>query len=235
MGKPPSPSPRPYSDDPDALSLHTTEGEPSYDSPADEDVPDTGDSLLPSYDDAVTTTPNSGAYYVQAGELDYAGKFLTGVTTPESHFAYTSKRIGQKRTTIGNEVISIRDERSDADPAFLEEWVRIMAKYPPSPYIHVSGTHQETKRDKDGKSKSETVTDFRLMINMQNYLWPNFIPGTFTSTKLVTSEPGHKTYRGTILKKRQEGAKGDLEVGHDKPSLKEWCHRYCARATGTKV
>jgi hypothetical protein len=235
MGKPPSPSPRPYQDDPDALSLHTTVGEPSYADPADEDVPDTGDALLPSYDDAITTTPNTGAHYTLSAELNFEGEFHTGVTTPESHYAYTSKRIGQKRTTIGNEVVDVQDTRSDADPAFLEEWIRLMAKYPPSPYIHITGTHRETKRDNDGKSKREEVTDFRIMINMQNYLWPNFIPGVFTSTKLETIEPGQKTYRGTVLKKRQKGTQGDIEVGHHKPTLKEWCHRYCAKATGTKV
>ncbi|RGP69621.1 hypothetical protein FSPOR_4726 [Fusarium sporotrichioides] len=237
MGKPSSPSPRPYQDDPDALSMHTTEGEPSYVDPADEDIPDTGDPLLPSYNDAITTDTraNTGSHYTQAAVLNFEGEFFTGVTTPEGHFAYTSKRIGKKRTTIGNEVVDVQDERSDADPGFLEEWVTMMSRYPPSPYIHIIGTHQETRRDKDGKSKREEVTDFRIMINMQNYLWPNFVPGVFTHTKLETAEPGQKTYRGTVLKKRQKGSKGDIEVGQHKPSLKEWCHRYCAKATGTKI
>lgn len=239
MGKPPSPGPRPYSDDPDAVSLHTTVGEPSYADALDEDVLDTGDALLPSYDDAVTetivNTPAPNLPVGAGGILNYEGEFLTGVTTPDSHFAFNSKRAFQKRTTIGNEVVHVQDTRSDADPQFLEEWVRLMAKYPPSPYIHITGTHSESKRDNDGKTKREEVTDFKIMVNLQNYLWPNFVPNTFHSTKLTTAEPGQKTYRGTVLKKRQKGAKGDIEVGHDKPSLKEWCHRYCAKATGTKV
>ncbi|RGP79898.1 hypothetical protein FLONG3_1969 [Fusarium longipes] len=235
MGKPPSPSPRPYQDDPDALSLHTTVGEPSYADTLDEDVLDTGDPLLPSYDDAVNTAPTPDDGITLGGELNFEGTFFTGVTTPDSHFAYTSKRIGKKRTTIGNEVVDVQDTRSDADPEFLDGWVRMMAKHPPTPYIHITGTHKETKRDSDGKSKREEVTDFRIMVNMQNYLWPNFNVGVLTSTKLETVEPGQKTYRGTVLKKRQKGTKGGIEVGHAKPSLKEWCHRYCAKATGTKV
>ncbi|KAM0372084.1 hypothetical protein ACHAO7_008449 [Fusarium culmorum] len=240
MGKPPSPSP-PYRDDPDALSLHTTLGEPSYLDPVDEDIPDTGDPLLPSYDDAITedthtnTNTNTPPHFSDAVLLNFEGEFFTGVTKPEGHYAYTSKRIGKKRTTIGDEVVHLQDARSDADPDFLQEWVTMMAKHPPTPYIHITGTHQETRRDKDGKSKRDEVTDFRIMINMQNYLWPNFSPGNYTTTTLETAEPGQKTYRGTVLKKRQEGSKGDIEVGQDKPSLKEWCHRYCAKATGTKV
>ncbi|KAM0492330.1 hypothetical protein ACHAP8_010017 [Fusarium lateritium] len=237
MGKPPSPSPRPYQDDPDALSMHTTMGESSYVDPIDEDIPDTEDPLLPSYNDAITedTHMNTPAHFTEAAVLNFEGEFYTGVTTPEGHFSYTSKRIGKKRTTIGNEVVDVQDARSDADPQFLQEWVTMMAKYPPTPYIHITGTHQETKRDNDGKSKRQEVTDFRIMVNMQNYLWPNFVPGNYTSTKLETAEPGQKTYRGTVLKKRQKGSKGDIEVGQDKPSLKEWCHRYCAKATGTKI
>jgi hypothetical protein len=237
MGKPPSPGPRPYSDDPDAVSLHTTVGEPSYADAVDEDVLDAGDALLPSYDDAVTeglsNTPAPSAPVGAA--IQNEEEFLLGITSVESHFAFTSKRAFQKRTTIGNEVVYVQVPRSDADPQFLENWVRFMAKYPPSPYIHITGTHSESKRDNDGKTKREQVTDFRIMINLQNYLWPNFEFQNYNSTKLTTVEPGQKTYRGTVLKKRQKGAKGDLEVGHYKPSLKEWCHRYCAKATGTKV
>jgi hypothetical protein len=226
MGKPPSPSPRPYQDDPDALSLHTTVGESSYVDPADEDIPDTGDPLLPSYDDAITEdnhTNNAPPHFTEATVLNFEGEFLTGVTNPENHWESFSKRV------------DVQDARSDADPEFLEEWVNMMARYPPTPYIDIRGTHQEMKRDNNGKDKRETVTDFRIMVNMQNYLWPNFVPGNFTTTKLETAEPGQKTYRGTVLKKREKGSKGGIEVGQNKPTLKEWCHRYCAKAHGTKI
>ncbi|KAM0444921.1 hypothetical protein ACHAQK_002454 [Fusarium lateritium] len=235
MGGPPSP--RPFKDDPDALSMHTTAGESSYHAEqiADHDL-DNADAPPPAYDEA-TTTDSESAPILQSQPLNiHSEEYQTGTTTnPECHFASTSKRIGKKRTTIGNEVIPLQDVRSDADPGYLEEWIRIMARFPPSPYIHITGTHRETRRDKDGKSKVEEVTDFRIMVSLQNYLWPNFIRGVLGATSLATAESGEKTYRGTVFKTRQDGVKGDIEVGHTKPTLKEWCHRYCAKATGTKV
>lgn len=234
MGGPPSP--RPFKDDPDALSMHTTAGESSYHAEpiADDDL-DNADVPPPAYDDPTTTNSESAPALPRQPINDHYEQYKIGVSDPECHFASTSKRIGQKRTTIGNEVLSLQEPRSDADPAYLEEWVRMLARYPPSPYIHITGTHKETRRDKDGKSKVDEVTDFRIMVSLRNYLWPNFIPGVFSGTSLVTAESGEKTYRGTVFKTRQEGVKGDIEVGHTKPTLKEWCHRYCAKATGTKV
>ncbi|KAF4451250.1 hypothetical protein F53441_5752 [Fusarium austroafricanum] len=239
MGNPDSA--KPYRDeDPDAVSLHTTVGEPSY-AHVDEDVLDLDGAAPPAYGDTETTTsametPTSTATpAIPFNDNFDAEEWQTGTTIPETHIAFASNRIGQKRTRIGNEVISLQEPRSDADPQFLEGWIRRMASLPPSPYINITGTHQETRRDKDGKSKREEVTDFRIMVNMQNYLWPNFVQGAPGSSTLSTVESGEKTYRGTVLKKRQDGVKGDIEVGHAKPTLKEWCHRYCAKANGTKV
>ncbi|KAF5566880.1 hypothetical protein FPHYL_3570 [Fusarium phyllophilum] len=232
MGSPPSP--KPYRDDPDAVSLHTTAGEPSY-AHVEDDVLNGDDAPPPAYHDTPTlesSTPTMAG--IDSTEIEEE-LLQTGVTQPESHIAFASNRIGQKRTRIGNEVNAVRDPRSDADPAFLEKWVRTMARFPPSPYINITGTHKETKRDSDGKSKREEVTDFRIMVNLQNYLYPNFIVNTLGNSTLKTVESGEKTYRGTVLKKRQDGVKGDIEVGHAKPTLKEWCHRYCAKAAGTKV
>ncbi|KAG5807282.1 hypothetical protein H9Q74_007964 [Fusarium xylarioides] len=232
MGSPPSP--KPYRDDPDAVSLHTTAGEPSY-AHVEDDVPNGDDAPPPAYNDT-PTLESSTPTMAGIDRADVEEELLqTGVTRPESHIAFASNRIGQKRTRIGNEVNAVRDPRSDADPAFLEKWVRTMARFPPSPYINIAGTHKETKRDSDGKSKREEVTDFRIMVNLQNYLYPNFIVNSLGNSTLKTVESGEKTYRGTVLKKRQDGVKGDIEVGHAKPTLKEWCHRYCAKAAGTKV
>jgi hypothetical protein len=216
--------------------MHTTAGESSYHAEqiADDDL-DNGDAPPPAYDEATPAESESAPILQRQPDDTYAGEYQTGVSDPECHFAYTSKRIGKKRTTIGNEVLRLQNARSDADPGYLEEWIRIMARYPPSPYIHITGTHKETRRDKDGKSKVEEVTDFRIMVSLRNYLWPNFIPGALGATSLVTAESGEKTYRGTVFKTRQDGVKSDIEVGHTKPTLKEWCHRYCAKATGTKV
>lgn len=197
--------------------MHTTAGDAYTDDAADID---TGP---PGYAEAANANHESEEGY------------FTGVSQPETHISGTSWHIGAKRTRITNEVIQLQDKRSDADPAFLESWVKYMATLPPSPYIHIVGTHKETKREKDGKSKHEDVTDFRIMVSLQNYLWPNFDPNGPNDMKLTTAEGGEKTHRGTVLKKRAPGVKSDIEVGHAKADLREWCHRYCAKASATKV
>ena len=213
----------PFRDDPDAVSLHTTAGD-SYTDVVAEDATVGSDTARP--------TAHAGARNANHGGAEW---YYTGVSPPETHISSTAWRIGNKRTRIANEVISLQDQRSDADPGYLESWVSYMATLPPSPYIHITGTHSETKRDKDGKSKREQVLDFRILVSLQNYLWPNFNPNGPNERSLTTADSGEKTYRGTVFKQRAPGVKGDIEVGHEKPTLKEWCHRYCAKATGTKV
>ncbi|RSL77750.1 hypothetical protein CEP51_008788 [Fusarium floridanum] len=222
-----------FRDDPDALSMHTTNGEAAYTDAVDDD--DAAPPYTPFDSGTIRPPPPTGPQFRNPDGDDEEIPYFTGVTEPESHFAFTSYRIGNKRTRIGNEVIHLQDQRSDADPQFLETWINMMSALPPSPYIHIVGTHKETKRDKDGKKRREDVTDFRIMVSLRNYLWPNFNPDGPNEMKLLTAEGGKKTYRGTILKKRAPGAKGDIEVGHAKPTLKEWYHRYCANGTGTKV
>jgi hypothetical protein len=89
------------------------------------------------------------------------------------------------------------------------------------------GTHKETVRRGD-KKETHHVTDFRVVLNLQRYLWKDFDNSRFASMTLVTVDNGVKTHRGTILKCRAPGAKQDIEVGAPKPTLTEWCHRYCA-------
>lgn len=46
--------------------------------------------------------------------------------------------------------------------------------------------------------------------------------------ELRTVENGEKVHRGGFMKARAPGYTKELEVGSTKPTLKEWCHRYCA-------
>ncbi|KAJ4317192.1 hypothetical protein N0V84_007496 [Fusarium piperis] len=225
----PRPKSRGFRDDPEALSMHTTDGD-TYTDAVDDDAP----PIYAPVDNAAVRPPPT-APQARNPYLDDEDLYFTGVSDPETHFARTSYRIGNKRAHIGNEVIRLQDKRSDADPVFLEAWVKMVALLAPSPYIHIVGTHKETKRDKDGKKKREDVTDFRIMVSMRNYLWPNFNPDGPNEMKFLTVDGGEKTYRGTVLKQRAPGAKGDIEVGHANPTLKEWYHRYCAKAAATKV
>lgn len=228
MGKPIG-----YRDDPDAVSMHTTP-EGAYRDDLTDDVPDISSAPPPDYNDAaLDETVNEEPHSGNNGN-EHAYFTSTGTTAPESHFESTSYHIFAKRTRIANEVIPVQDKRSDADPDFLNSWVRSMAERPPSPYIHIMGSHRETKRGRE-KSGTADITDFRILVSLQNYLYPNFLQYGPNESKLVTAENGEKTNRGTILKKRAPGVKGNIEVGNTKPELNEWCHRYCANSKSTRV
>ncbi|CAH0031650.1 unnamed protein product [Clonostachys rhizophaga] len=159
---------------------------------------------------------------------------LTGTTSRDLH-NLKGRYLG--RTSIACEVNDVQDERSDSDPDFLKQWVEYMAARPPAPYIHVIGRHNETRRykvsdDDEDKESTEEITDFRILISMQNYVCPDSGPN---GMELITVENDEKTYRGTALKWRAPRTKPDLEVNHTKPGLNEWCHRYCASSSGVRV
>ncbi|VUC29441.1 unnamed protein product [Clonostachys rosea] len=155
---------------------------------------------------------------------------LTGTTSRDLHDP-------QGGTSIACEVNAVHDKRSDSDPNFLKQWVEHMAASPPAPYIHVIGRHNETRRykvsdDDEVKESTKEVTDFRILISMQDYVCPDSGPN---GMELVTIENNEKTYRGTALKRTAPRTKRDLEVDHTKPGLNEWCHRYCASSSGVRV
>lgn len=214
-----------YRDDPDAVSLHTTPDDARY---AD-DTPDLHDTNVspPTYTETT--------HYVDPAD----GRFdQNGINPVQTHFAGTSTTrsvFGKNKTRIAGEHVRMIHTPADTDPQYLQEWVEYMSRQAPSPYIDIVGTHSEQRRESDGKKKRVEVTDFRISINLRNYLWPNFRVNDPTMMQLRTVDNGEKTWRGTVFKKRAPGATGNIEVGEIKPTLEEWCHRYCASSSKTRM
>ncbi|KAF1959604.1 hypothetical protein CC80DRAFT_489723 [Byssothecium circinans] len=217
MGKPSLAPPKGYRDDAEALSLHTTPEDYDYD-----DAPDTQGLLPPSYHDS-------------HGESSSAASNLT------SRHGAPSNRIDHHRdvsTKNGvpqvSETATLMNPQYDTDPTYLEEGIRAFARQAPRPLVYILGTHQETTRHRDKKER-KTVTDFRIVMHLQQYLKHNFDPNATSQFELTTVENGEKTYRGTVTKQRAPGFKQDIEVGAPKPTLTEWCHRYCASPRALRV
>jgi hypothetical protein len=100
--------------------------------------------------------------------------------------------------------------------------------------ILIMGSHTETVKRGDKKEKNH-ITDFKILLNLEQYLRNNFDMDDATWMDLRTVENGEKAYRGGFMKSRAPGFKQDLEVGIPKPELKEWCHRYCASPSKLRV
>ncbi|KAF3048777.1 hypothetical protein E8E11_008804 [Didymella keratinophila] len=201
-----------YRDDPDAVSLHTTPDDYTYD-----DAPELNEP--PSYADS---------------EADAATRpLLQHIPPPTTRTDHNSPSFHNGKPQVCD-TTAYMDPRYDTDPVFLEDALRSFASSAPVPLIYIMGTHKETTKRSD-KKETHDVTDFRIVLNISSYIHPNFSTTDASSMNLVTALNGEKTHRGTILKKRAPGVKQDIEVGTQAPTLTEWCHRFCASTSALRI
>lgn len=133
----------------------------------------------------------------------------------------------------------------ESDPSYLEQHVLAWSRKPPRTYIQVRGTHTETKSEQNrSNTTSNTVVDFSVRVDMTPYLYTDVIRGTSSWANVRTVEDHEKARRGTVFKYRAPGARsrqrrrGGVRLEDDprqKPTLTEWCHRFCASSGGLKV
>ncbi|KAL2024926.1 hypothetical protein VTK56DRAFT_3625 [Thermocarpiscus australiensis] len=202
------------SNDGDVLSLHTQPGGRAFIN----DVPKLpSDDLPPLYSD-VEPDSNSNAHLLPTSQSAYVLPALQG---------------GFHQTDANTGVEFIMHPRLDNDPKLLEQQIQLSAKKPLRPSIRILGTHRQTVHV-NGKSEKKTVTDFDVSVDLTPYLFSDATSG-LSSRQLRTVENSEKTRRGTILRKRAPSAERDLELSaNSKPTLAEWCHRYCASHAGLK-
>ena len=206
MGRPTRPT-EAYRDDPDAVSLHT-QSEFDYD-----DAPEIS-GMPPAYTDDATAVPRRPPRHMPP-------------TASPGNTDTTQLVLGKPVNVVKGVQTLVGDSRYDTDPVYLEEGIREFANIAPTPMILIMGSHTETVKRGDKKEKNH-ITDFKILLNLEQYLRNNFDMDDTTWMDLRTVENGQKAYRGGFMKSRAPGFKQDLEVGIPKPELREWCHRYCA-------
>ncbi|KAL2133812.1 hypothetical protein VTI74DRAFT_1618 [Chaetomium olivicolor] len=214
-GAPPFPGIAGSSSDTDAVSLHTHPGDRAL----HDDVPELQpDDLPPLYSDIepeaanAPLLPNTFApSYVSEALNDGRGWFMTDANSGTQYIIHRCL---------------------DTDPKLLESQIQRSATKPPRPYVRILGTHTKTVSE-NGKRERKTVTDFDVSLELTPYLFSDATRGV-SWRELRTVENNQKTRRGTILQKRAPGVKRDLEVSDTKPTLAEWCHRYCASHAAVK-
>ncbi|KAI0155549.1 hypothetical protein BJ166DRAFT_499572 [Pestalotiopsis sp. NC0098] len=212
----------------DAVSLHTNPGDSETFLPYnDDDAPeldiDALDELPPVYSDVIEEASSSAEAPLLGGEA----------SSSSAPAARSSSQYRPHSTDAGTGAEYFIDGRLET-PAKLEKHVRHLAAKPPRPFIQILGTHQASKKKSDGKSETVRETDFDITVELTPYLYSNAQYGK-SWTQLRTVDNAEKVHRGTSLRKRAPGSKQDLEVGGaPKPSLEEWCHRFCASHAGLK-
>jgi hypothetical protein len=211
MGKPDPPSLPGLaggSADADVLSLHTQPGDRAL----DHDVPELpSDDLPPLYSDIEQ-------------EDSHAPLLPNTVQHIETYFDR------QVDANTGNEFFLA--PTINGDPKVLLAQLEESASKPPRPLVRIVGTHQQRIKE-NGKTKTETVTDFDVSVDLTPYLFSDATRAT-SWRQLRTVENSEKVRRGTILRKRAPGSKQDIEISDSKPTLQEWCHRYYASHSSLK-
>ncbi|KAK3346599.1 hypothetical protein B0T25DRAFT_281950 [Lasiosphaeria hispida] len=211
MGKP-SLQTRPSDD---GVSLHT-----QHDRFLDDDAPELQvDDLPPLYEDAID--PNSSS-----SSAPLLGPDPTSF--PHVHLVDPFN----VDPTHGTE--NYLNDSLDTEPETLEKHIMCWAKRPPRPFVRLLGTHSETV-DSSGKKERKTVTDFDVQVELTPYLYSDAIRHIAPFAHMHTAENEELARRGTVFRTRAPGAKQNIEIGlPEKPSLAEWCHRYCASHAGLK-
>lgn len=200
----------------DAVLIHTQPGDRGYDN----DVPELqSDDLPPLYSDI---DADSGPNAPLLPTIHNPSYVLDSVNTA-SNFHRVDANSGAE--IFINTCL-------DKDPKVLERQIKLSASKPPRPSVRILGTHSETVREKD-KEEERTITDFDVSVELTPYLFSDATTGV-SWTALRTVEDNEKARRGTVLRKRAPCVKRDIEITNPKPTLAEWCHRYCASHAGIK-
>ncbi|KAK5657437.1 hypothetical protein OQA88_3009 [Cercophora sp. LCS_1] len=215
MGKP-----SPSGPSGDSMSLHT---QPSYtnqprDRYTDDDAPELQiDDLPPLYDEVAGPSGIEGAPLLPSHPL---GPLSENVIAPYS------------RDADGTE--KYLDSRLDNDPKLLEQHIYHWAETPPRQFVRLHGQHQQTE-ERDGKKETKWVTDFDVQVEITPYLFSDAV--NRVSPKYIdTALDGDKVRRGTVFATKAAHRSDSLEGGHflGRPTMAEWCHRYCASHAGLK-
>jgi hypothetical protein len=203
------------SSDADAVSLHSQSRGRVFEN----DVPELESDMPPLYSDIEPdTTANA--------------PLLPTILRPSYLVELEDGQTGFYKVDANAGTEFLIHESLDKNPSDLERQIRKSATKPPRPSVRVLGTHSQTVQEK-GKSEKKTITDFDVSLDLTPYLFSDAASAT-SWTKLRTVENTEKTRRGTILRKRAPGVKRDIEVTSPKPTLAEWCHRYCASHSSIK-
>jgi hypothetical protein len=107
--------------------------------------------------------------------------------------------------------------------------IREQAKYPPSYFVELHGTHTETVRNGKKETKNK-ITDFLIRINITNLLTPDTEIGPESVELLPDNKRGYRGGRIPAFTPTVE--RSDVENQPDE--LQAWCEAYVNNPAGVK-
>lgn len=189
----------------------------------------------PYFDDVGASSTSTAAHDLPPSYTDDPSSTDTQTTPLLADESGPSPLLFRKDTTTGAEIHFSR--RLDTDPAYLESHITSLAQSPPRPYVRIRGTHTERVRKRDDKTENKTIVDFDVRLDLTPFLYRD-ISARQSWRELRTADNFQKVRRGTVFPTRAPGFGGSSAgtVEDSKPpTLREWCHRYCASHAGLKT
>ncbi|KAI4096670.1 MAG: hypothetical protein LQ344_000810 [Seirophora lacunosa] len=123
-------------------------------------------------------------------------------------------------------IITYISRTPSSDPETCQFLIEHEAGRSPRPMVRMIGSHVET-RQRDKKEEKQRVTDFDITAQLGGLL-----AAPWARSRVV--ENTQKAYRGGIFKQLDPRAQAHPEAADTAPSLKEWCHRFCALSASAK-
>ncbi|KAF4120668.1 hypothetical protein GMORB2_2671 [Geosmithia morbida] len=131
------------------------------------------------------------------------------------------------------------DRRLDTDAIFLASHVRHLAMLPPRPFVHLRGTHTETKRKSDSKTEQQQVIDFDVRVELTDLLYADLSARTPQRRQVLAAGTMEKVRRGTVFPTRAQGFGGKGYRAEDRSPesdlLDDWCRHFCSSKAGLKT
>ena len=218
-----APPPGIYRDEPDRDDAASQSSAMSLHSNIDFDE---SDETPPPYSDEPTiiTTPSSSSNL-----LEDSLAVNPEIMNPEDRLIKHCDKKGSTSTWLSGTLTT--------DPRLLQQFVNHKKKVCPEAYITIRGEHYESKGQGKDKKK-ETKVDFDIKLDVTSTISPGEIldPNgrTAAESRIVTAGNHTKTYRGTVLQTLPKKSRADMEGAHEKPTLEEWCHLFCASSSKLK-
>ncbi|KAL8925401.1 MAG: hypothetical protein Q9208_003493 [Pyrenodesmia sp. 3 TL-2023] len=148
-----------------------------------------------------------------------------GAEVPPIEPSESDSTVVVSKDTKGS-VITYFSKAASSDPQKCQYLIEDEVQRSPRPMVRVLGTHLVT-RQRDKKEEKERVTDFDISAPLGGLLAPWW-------SRSMLAENVQKTYRGGKLKQVDPRVKAHPEDAYPPPSLKEWCHRFCASSSAAK-
>ncbi|KAI4290423.1 MAG: hypothetical protein L6R35_000289 [Caloplaca aegaea] len=204
--------------------------------------PKASQALAPYRDDDAASTSSAVPLQDQTYADDEAPPACTDELTPVAVLQGTDDDEGSaltKAAGLGSAALNLKchedskgsfityiSNKPSSDPEVCQSLIEFEAQRWPQPMARMVGSHVVTKQ-RDKKEEKERVTDFDLTAPLGSLL-----AAPWARSRVV--ENAQKAYRGGIFRQVDPRAKAHPEAADTAPSLKEWCHRFCASSAGAK-